>query len=198
MPTAIPAMVASASGVSWTRSLPKRCCSPAVARNTPPLTPTSWPMTTTCRSCCISQPCAIAMASIMVIFAKVLRTAGLRGVFARDAPLLVQLRRQGGEQMIEHRIGRGRGPAQVFGDGRVDRRAAFFQQGRFPGRIPMPGMEQKFAHPDQRLEGPRILDFLRGAIAAGIVRGGVVAQPVGERLDHTGAGAAPRGLESFA
>jgi hypothetical protein len=47
MPTVKPAIVVSSSGVSSTRSLPKVCDRPAVARNTPPLTPTSSPSTTT-------------------------------------------------------------------------------------------------------------------------------------------------------
>ena len=38
-PTAEPTMTASASGMSTTRSEPKRSCRPSVARKTPPLTP---------------------------------------------------------------------------------------------------------------------------------------------------------------
>ena len=47
MPTVRPAMVVSSSGVSRMRSVPKVADRPAVARNTPPLTPTSSPSTTT-------------------------------------------------------------------------------------------------------------------------------------------------------
>src|SRR5438046_3330242 len=46
-PTAAPSIPASASGVSTQRSGPKRSCSPAVARNTPPARPTSSPITRT-------------------------------------------------------------------------------------------------------------------------------------------------------
>src|SRR5229473_5402092 len=143
----MPAMVASASGVSWTRSLPKRSCSPAVARNTPPLAPTSCPITTTLASCCISQPCAIAMASTMVIFANSM-TAGLRSVFAGDEALLVQMRRQGGEQMIEHRVGTRLRLGQVVGHGRIDLQRALFQQGLFLGGIPSSGADQKGPNPN--------------------------------------------------
>src|SRR6202051_4363768 len=155
----MPAMVASASGVSCTRSLPKRSWRPAVARNTPPLAPTSWPITTTSVSCCISQPCPIAMTSTMVIFANSM-TAGLRCVFAGDEALLVQVRRQVGEQMIEHRIGGRLRPRQVFGHGRVDLERALVQQGLFLGGIPLSGAGQKCPNPNQRFERPCIFDFL--------------------------------------
>src|SRR5271165_2264391 len=127
MPTDMPAIVASASGVSCTRSLPKRSCRPAVARNTPPLTPTSWPITTTLASCCISQPCAIAMASTMVIFANSM-VAGFCAVLAGDEPLLAQASRQSGEQVFEHRVGRRLRLPQVLGHGRVDLERALLQQ----------------------------------------------------------------------
>ena len=54
MPTVRPAMVVSSSGVSSTRSVPNVADRPAVARNTPPLTPTSSPSTTTVSSWRIS------------------------------------------------------------------------------------------------------------------------------------------------
>src|ERR1700734_2296583 len=138
MPTDMPAIVASASGVSWTLSLPKRSCSPAVARNTPPLAPTSCPITTTLGSCCISQPCAIAMASTMVIFAKSM-TAGFRAVFAGDETLLVQVRRQRGEQVFEHRVGGRLCVPQVVGHGRLDLVRAVFQQDLLLGAVPHSG-----------------------------------------------------------
>src|SRR5437762_1484190 len=47
MPTAVPTMPFSASGVSSTRSSPNSACRPSVARNTPPALPTSSPITIT-------------------------------------------------------------------------------------------------------------------------------------------------------
>src|SRR5215470_3291305 len=47
MPTAVPTMPFSASGVSSTRSSPNSACNPSVARNTPPALPTSSPITMT-------------------------------------------------------------------------------------------------------------------------------------------------------
>src|SRR5215470_10869515 len=54
MPTEQPTMAASASGVSRTRSVPKRSCNPSVARNTPPFFPMSWPNRMTSGSSCIA------------------------------------------------------------------------------------------------------------------------------------------------
>src|SRR5277367_3911186 len=155
----MPAMVASANGVSCTRSLPKRSCSPAVARNTPPLMPTSCPITTTSASCCISQPCAIAMASTMVMSANSM-SAGFRGVLSCDGTLLVQARRQDGEQMIEHGIGGRLRLLQVFAHRCVDLTRALFQERVLLGNVPQPGIAQKRANPDQGFESPRILHFL--------------------------------------
>src|SRR5688572_12492090 len=67
MPTAVPMMPASASGVSMTRSGPNSSCSPLVARNTPPNLPTSSPSTTTFGSRCISVRSASLTAWMMFI-----------------------------------------------------------------------------------------------------------------------------------
>src|SRR5690606_26451790 len=66
-PTERPAMVVSSSGVSSTRCGPNFCCRPAVARNTPPFTPTSSPSTSTDGACSSSQARARVIASIRVI-----------------------------------------------------------------------------------------------------------------------------------
>src|SRR5262249_3917059 len=63
MPTQAPLISSSDSGVSMTRSGPKRCCSPTVARNTPPFTPTSSPSTITFGSSCIPRASAVLTAS---------------------------------------------------------------------------------------------------------------------------------------
>src|SRR5207245_6484698 len=54
-PWATATMLDSASGVSMTRSGPKRACRPSVARKTPPLRPTSSPRTQTRGSRSISS-----------------------------------------------------------------------------------------------------------------------------------------------
>src|SRR6476619_5151753 len=74
MPTHSPLISSSDSGVSITRSAPKRCCSPTVARKTPPLTPTSSPSTTTLASSCMARASAMLTASTRV-------TSGMRHAF---------------------------------------------------------------------------------------------------------------------
>src|SRR5207245_30508 len=57
-PTESPAMAFSASGVSSTRSGPKRCRRPSVARNTPPSAATSSPRTRTAPSSAMARASA--------------------------------------------------------------------------------------------------------------------------------------------
>src|SRR5689334_17412306 len=89
MPIAMPAIRPSARGVSATRSAPKRLCRPAVARNTPPLMPTSSPMTTTRLSSSIARASARLTASTSVMLDIALGLVGklgrLRRVLARQA-----------------------------------------------------------------------------------------------------------------
>src|SRR3984957_8647938 len=197
MPTDMPAMVASAKGVSCTRSLPKRSCSPAVARNTPPFAPTSCPITTTFGSCCISQPCAIAMASTMVIVANSM-TAGFGAVFAGNAPLLVQMGGKRCEQMLEHCIGRWLRSTEIFADRRIDAERALFEQRLFLVGIPDSRIDQKCTNSQQRFQSPSIFDLLTLTVSAGVIRRRVIAQSVCQRFDQTGSCAAPRGLERLA
>src|SRR5882672_2846880 len=102
MPTAMPAIKPSASGVSATLSGPKRCCSPAVARNTPPLTPTSSPSTTTDSSSSMARASARLMPSTSVMFDMALL------FFCELRDLLDVLPRQLGVEVIEHLLGSGR------------------------------------------------------------------------------------------
>src|SRR5262249_56631587 len=66
IPPQAPLISNSDSGVSITRSVPKRCCSPTVARNTPPFTPTSSPSTITFGSSRIARLSARLTASTNV------------------------------------------------------------------------------------------------------------------------------------
>src|SRR6478672_2430954 len=86
MPTQSPLIRASDSGVSKTRSTPKRCCNPAVARNTPPLTPTSSPKTTTLGSSARARASAKLIASTSVTSGiLVLDFLTLAGIGARQS-----------------------------------------------------------------------------------------------------------------
>src|SRR6516165_11775145 len=112
MPTQRPLMRSSASGVSSTRSDPKRFCKPTVARKTPPSTPTSSPSTTTLGSSSIARASARLMASTKVASAIVLsgEFTALRGIG------LGQL----GIEMIEHAFGPTRRCCQIAFDRLLD------------------------------------------------------------------------------
>src|SRR5262245_51348319 len=69
MPTDVPTIAASASGLSMTRRLPKVRCRSSVTRNTPPSTPTSSPITSTSGSRSISCRSARFSAFTMLSFA---------------------------------------------------------------------------------------------------------------------------------
>src|SRR5258706_13493833 len=86
----------SARGVSATRSGPKGCCNPAVARNTPPFRPTSSPSTTTRSSSSIARASARLMPSTSVMFDMAL------GFFCQLRHLADVLLRQAGVEVLEH------------------------------------------------------------------------------------------------
>src|SRR5688500_18597644 len=130
-PTVRPAIVVSSSGVSSTRESPNVCCRPAVARNTPPLTPTSSPSTSTVSSCFISQARACVIASISVMAAI---SAALP--LDRIGALRLQVGRQFGVKVIEHRLHRLHLRLQVRVDLLVDALAAFLLPRRLFGLAP--------------------------------------------------------------
>src|SRR5690606_38126217 len=139
-----PAKVISSSGVSSTRSGPNCCCRPAVARNTPPLTPTSSPSTTTLSSWRLAYASAWVIASIRVM-----------GVFFCSAIALltgnggIALRGQvGGQlrvQVIEHRFHRLDLRLEVGVDLLVHLAAAFLQPRLFLLLVPVLGLLQVLA-----------------------------------------------------
>src|SRR5688572_28788447 len=69
MPTAVPTMPDSASGLSMTRSSPKSFCRPSVMRKTPPSLPTSSPMMRTFGSSSIAlrRPMLRPLASVIFV-----------------------------------------------------------------------------------------------------------------------------------
>src|SRR5690349_20655546 len=96
MPTAVPTMPDSASGLSMTRSSPKSFCSPSVIRKTPPSLPTSSPMTRTFGSSSIARrrPMLSPLASVILSLMSVRSLEGLevrRELVALLAQLLGQL-----------------------------------------------------------------------------------------------------------
>src|SRR5215471_10013283 len=101
-PTDRPAMTPSASGVSSTRSGPKRSRSPSVARNTPPSAPTSSPSTRTEASSAIARASARLTAWTSVISGI---AASLARQIERHPALLGKILWQAFIGEVEHRLG---------------------------------------------------------------------------------------------
>src|SRR5262245_30911461 len=176
MPTHKPLMRSSANGVSITRSGPKRCCSPTVARNTPPLRPTSSPNTMTLASSCMALASARLTASTRV-------TSGMESTLE-----LVALGGVGGRQVLEEMIKHGfwcaRPRGQVARDGRIDLALAIGCELLLLGLPPGLLADQVGPQPRDGLLLPAHLHFLRWPIARSIVGGRVVPEAIGERFDE--------------
>src|SRR5262249_27568832 len=186
MPTAMPAIRPSASGVSATRSEPKRCCRPAVARNTPPLMPTSSPMTTTRSSSSIARASARLMPSTSVMFDIALlllaELGSLPGVLARQSRV----------EMLEHLLGPRRRRIEIRLHHLLHMRLRVPGERLLLGRRPGAFGVQPGAQPQDRLLLPLLFQFLGAAIARRIVRGRVVAEPIGHGFQQSGPAARAR------
>src|SRR5262245_33220513 len=176
MPTQSPLIRSSASGVSTTRSAPKRCCRPTVARKTPPLTPTSSPRTTTLTSSSMARASARLMASTSV-------SSGI-GISAELRPLAGVGSRQFGVEVIEYRLRRARRGRQIALDRCLDFLLALGRK-RFLLRL-APGLlaHEIGAQARDRLLFPARLHLFARAVTRGVVGRGVVAEPIGEGLDQ--------------
>src|SRR3954467_8257126 len=186
MPTAMPAIRPSASGVSATRSGPKRCCNPAVARNTPPFRPTSSPSTTTLSSSSIARASARLMPSTSVMFDMALC------FFRQLRELADVLLRQPRVEMLEHLLGSRRRRLEVRLHHLLHVRRGFLGERLFFLLRPRALGVQPGAQPEDRLFLPVLRHFLGAAVARRIVRRGVVGQAVSECFDQRRAGAAAR------
>src|SRR5262249_33811676 len=176
IPTHNPLMSSSASGVSITRSLPKRCCKPAVARNTPPLTPISSPSRTTSGSSASARASARLMDSTSV-------TSGI-AVLAQAVALCRIGSRQPRIEMIEDGGRLAWHGREIFLHRLVDAFLALGCERFFLALAPGSFMDEAGAQSGDRVLLPTGLDFLRRAITRRIVGGGVVAQAIGKRLDQ--------------
>src|SRR6516225_2064966 len=188
IPTHRPLIRSSASGVSMTRSAPKRCCSPAVARKTPPLMPTSSPSTTTFGSSSMARASARLMASTSVISATFGSPAGPLELLALAGIDRGKL----GIEVVEHRLGRPRWRRQIALHCRLDALMAFGDQLLLVRLAPCLLSNEIRPQARDGLLLPARLDLLRRTVTAGIIGSGVVAQPIGQRLDETRALAFPR------
>src|ERR1043166_5433890 len=143
MPTHTPLISNSASGVSITRSGPKRCCSPTVARNTPPLMPTSSPSTTTSGSSSMARASAMLTASTSV-------ASGI-GVSRQLAALTGVDRRQLRVEMVEHGLRRARRRCQIALDRDLDLVLALARERLFARLVPLFLADEIGAQPRDRL-----------------------------------------------
>src|SRR5215472_804336 len=181
-------MSPSASGVSRTRSAPKRSRSPSVARNTPPSAPTSSPNTSTDASSAMARTSARLTAWTRVISGM---TASLTRQVERHLALVGEVLRQVLVGEIEHRLGRLRRRRKIGLSGPFDRQRDFGEQLLFVGLAPHAGGDEIVAQARDRLFGPARTDFGSAAIAARIIGGRMIAKAIGQRLDQmrTAAGA---------
>src|SRR6266481_278840 len=176
MPTHNPLIKSSASGVSITRAAPNRCCSPTVARKTPPLTPTSSPSTTTLASSSMARANARLIASTSV-------SSGIRAS-AELRPLARVASRQLGVEVVEHRLRRARRGGQIALDRRLDLLLALGRESFLLRLAPCLLAHEIGAQPRDRLLLPACLNLLGWAVARRVISRRMVAQPIGQRLDQ--------------
>src|SRR5512133_3229935 len=161
MPTAVPTIPPSVSGVAKTRSPPTASCSPCVARKTPPNLPTSSPSTTTSGSRRISVRSAsfTAWMTFRVAMSGLLLPRRHPGIRRDGRAQLLQLlpllpQRLGvhvGEEGLERRPRR---QGLRLGDGPLDLRLRLLRQGP-PGRLgERPAPLQEGPETQQRVPPP--------------------------------------------
>src|SRR6266536_353298 len=177
MPTHKPLISSSASGVSSTRSDPKRCCSPAVARNTPPLTPTSSPSTTTLSSSSMARASARLTASTRV-------SSGIGAWLQRSALARIS-GRQFRIKVVEHGLRLARDGREITLHRSLHALLALGDELLLLRLGPRLAADQIRAQSRDRLLLPARLNFLGGPIACGVVGRGMVAEPIGDGLDQT-------------
>src|SRR5262249_24653072 len=168
MPTHRPLINSSASGVSITRSAPNRCCSPTVARKTPPLTPTSSPSTTTLASSSMARASAKLTASTSV-------TSGI-GASAELRPLAGIGAREFGVEMVEHRRWRARRGRQIALDRRLDPLLAVGRELFLLRFAPRLLTDEIGAQARDRLFLPARLNLLGRTVTRRVIGGRVVAE----------------------
>src|SRR6267143_2461609 len=176
MPTQAPLISSSDSGVSITRSGPKRCCRPTVARNTPPFTPTSSPSTITFGSSCIARASARLTASTSVdsVMGDPLQLVALGSVGPGKFRIKV----------IEHRLRRTWRYRQVPFRRRVDLLLTLAHELFLLRLAPCLLADEICTQPRNRLLLPAPPNLFGRAIAPRVIRGGMVAEPVSDRLDE--------------
>src|SRR5438445_365693 len=203
MPTPVPMMAASASGLSITRLEPNFRCRSSVTRKTPPSTPTSSPITSTSSSRSISWSSArfraLTMFSLATSASRRALAAhrGRRLTRSRRRPAAVlalaqpaggllalglEVRRQLGVDVLEHRqrLGGARRLEALDGGGDlgVDR--------LFQPVLEQPLLLEVGGEAREGILALPLGDFLGGAVLRRIVGRGVDAEAIGDALDQRG------------
>src|SRR5262249_49709484 len=175
MPTHKPLISSSANGVSITRSGPKRSCKPSVARNTPPLTPTSSPRTRTLMSSCMARASAKLMASTSV-------TSGMGCALELVALGPIYIRKPGVE-VVKHRVRCTWGICQVVLHRRLDALLAWGAELPLLELAPRPLCDKVGPQARDRFLLPMLLHLRWRAIAGRIARRRMIAKPIGKGFD---------------
>src|SRR6266566_3348955 len=188
-PSDAPMMLASASGVSTTRSAPKRSTSPLVVRNTPPNLPTSNPSSITRGSLSISSPRALLIASTIVrCGTSAAPSVKQLSFLLHDAlgRVLVDV----GEDILRSRRRRREGHLQRH----LILTCQLLRELCLALLIPEAQACQILLYALDRVPLSRLLVLLRVLVARWVVRGVVEAHAIGHRLDESGAFAFSRPL----
>src|SRR4051794_28142809 len=194
MPTAVPTMPDSASGVSITRASPKSFWRFSVTRKTPPSLPMSSPMRTTLESFSMARrrPALMPLAMVSLVISGSPRSWRSSPRTRRAPP-----RRAGAPR---RRCGR----TSTAARGRHRQAALADPRGQLVGLAVHSVVEllvrlaaggEVGLEPGDGVAQLPHLDLGRDAVLRRVVGGGVGAHPVGERLHHGGPLAGPRGLE---
>src|SRR5438445_1153347 len=191
-PSDAPMMLASASGVSTTRSAPNRSTRPLVVLNTPPSLPTSRPSTMTRGSASISSANALLIASTM-----------LRCVISCVVPveqlglLPNQSRRRVLIDVREDILGSGHGGGARELERTLVLVTKLLGQRGFPLRVPQPKGGQVLLDALDRVARARFLVLLRVLVTRRVVGRVVEAHPIGDGFNEGRPAAAPRPRDRF-
>src|SRR5215469_12813461 len=179
MPTALPMMADSESGVSKTRFSPNFFCRCSVTRKTPPLTPISCPSTTTRSSCSSSSASALFRASIIVICIDLSPSLSVsihetQQIFA----LLLQSWRKLSKHPVKKTIGNRWLHCLGYTHGLVDLFLDFFDNASILCLVQQVALHQETLEAHDRVFGPPGFYLRCITIARGVIGGGMRSDAV--------------------
>src|SRR5690606_30059123 len=184
IPTARPPSAVSASGVSITRFRPNCSRNPKVARNTPPLTPTSSPSTTTLSSSCMARCRARLTASTRLSFFSfmALPSGCLAScdALAQHLALLSQHSRPTRVEIVENRLGRLLAGFLETLHRLLHLGLAGGDQVLLAGLVPIAARGEKGLQALDRLALPGLLDLFGWPVAGRVIGSGVIAETIAE------------------